>query len=346
MRRFEPPAQLNADRPNADRIDAEAARWCAKLDAAGYAGRSDAIDAFAATDQSFATWIEADLRHRVVLLRLWASWARADRLASLKRPSEAVEPAPRWRRWVGGAIAAALVLMAVPVAGLLIQGEPTTPPTQAIVYETEIGGYETAPLADGSRIELNTNTRLGVVMDDTARTVRLVQGEAFFDVARDEARPFTVTASGHQVTVLGTQFTVREDRGDLHVLVREGQVAVQPANTAPQAAPVMLVAGQRLIVTEAGVRVDSADRAMLDAALAWREGLLVFNGERLEAVADAFNRHNTSRLVILDPYAREMEIGGQFEAANVEAFVRLLETAFGLEVERVGDSFFVRGRTQ
>ncbi|MEM7584701.1 MAG: FecR domain-containing protein, partial [Acidobacteriota bacterium] len=93
-------------------------------------------------------------------------------------------------------------------------------------YETVSGEQRIVDLADGSRLHLNVMTRLEVALGSEVRDVRLVRGQAFFEVAPDAARPFIVTAGDKEITVVGTKFDVLLQGGDTRVTVIEGQVAV------------------------------------------------------------------------------------------------------------------------
>ncbi|MCU7375140.1 FecR domain-containing protein [Paucibacter sp. O1-1] len=103
------------------------------------------------------------------------------------------------------------------------------------VYSTEVGGQQQVLLADGTRMSLNTQTRVRVELDTARRSVTLDAGEAMFEVAKDPLRPFVVHAGGNEVVAVGTVFTVRvAGRGDdrdaaLSVVLVEGEVSVQPA---------------------------------------------------------------------------------------------------------------------
>jgi transmembrane sensor len=77
--------------------------------------------------------------------------------------------------------------------------------------------------------------------------------------------------------------------------------------------------------------VESRSGKILATDLSWRQGLLTFDQTTLAAAADEFNRYNRKQLVV-EPAAAEIRIGGSFEAANVDGFVRLLHDGFGLNV--------------
>ncbi|MBZ2448550.1 FecR domain-containing protein [Xanthomonas perforans] len=102
---------------------------------------------------------------------------------------------------------------------------------------------------DGSRLELNTHTQLRAQVDPSLRHVWLDKGEAFFDVKPDPAHPFVIHAGEHRVVVLGTKFSVRQERERLEVAVLEGKVRVEPLVAKPGRPPVIVQAGDCCIAS-------------------------------------------------------------------------------------------------
>ena len=201
------------------------------------------------------------------------------------------------------------------------------------LYATAIGGHEIVPLPDGSRIELNTDTRVRTSFSEATRSVWLERGEAYFDVARDPSRPFVVYAGNRRVTVLGTKFSVRldPDANRVQLAVAEGRVQLEELRVSEPAPPMIAIGGEKVIAEGTSLRVESRSGKILATDLSWRQGLLTFDQTTLAAAADEFNRYNRKQLVV-EPAAAEIRIGGSFEAANVDGFVRLLHDGFGLNV--------------
>ena len=328
-----------------ERIEQDAAAWLARLDARpsrpdGPEAGGDPIAAWQAASPDFARWIGASIDHRVAFLRLHAAWRRADRLAALRtdaaRPMVAARPArPRKRALWIAAVAASLVLA---FAASLVSFDRAD---DRQTFETAVGGHETVPLVDGSRLELNTGTRLTARISDTERRVVLEHGEAYFEVTPDPARPFVVEAGDRRVTVLGTRFTVRHEPGAFEVVVAEGRVRIDPP-AAARAAPTIAPTGTHVLARGRDTLIAERTVAEISAALGWRQGLLIFDRMDLARVADEFNRYNRVKLVIEGADTGEIRIGGSFKADNVEAFARLLRDGFGLTVDRRGDRIVIK----
>lgn len=212
---------------------------------------------------------------------------------------------------VGAALAAAAVIGAV----LLGQAGQQT-------YRTEIGERRAISLADGSTVELNTNSQVRVRLSKAQRSLILNKGQAMFVVAHDAGRPFVVTAGDTAVRAIGTRFEVYRADGAVRVTLAEGRVQVSQAgaqNTA-RPAPVILSAGQRVdVVRAAPVKPVAVDVA---AATGWTSGRLTFKDVPLaEAVAEV-NRYSR-RQVVLGPGApADQRVNGEFDAGDAETFAR------------------------
>ncbi|MGE5566365.1 MAG: FecR family protein [Parcubacteria group bacterium] len=276
-------------------------------------------------------WLEESTAHRVAWLRVEYGWRKVGRLASLRSPSALAEPRrrPLARVWRPAAIAAGLAL-AVAMGWLALTGG-----FMHKAYVTEVGGHATVPLADGTKIELNTDTKVRADLEKTQRTVWLDRGEAYFEVAHDASHPFVVYAGERKVTVLGTKFSVRRDHDRVIVAVAEGRVRVEEVKA--KKPPTVVTRGDTVIAEPAATLVTPKSVERVDAELAWRRGLLEFDKSTLGDAAVEINRYNRKKLVVEDPQAAAIRITGSFEAENVDAFARLLRQAFGLNVREEGD---------
>src|SRR5690606_5730758 len=128
------------------------------------------------------------------------------------------------------AYATALLAAAAMVGFLFLPGTSltsSTPPSIALRPDRQI-------LPDGSSAELNSGAQFALEFTPERRVVRLLRGEALFDVVKDPSRPFIVAAGQIKVQAVGTMFTVRHSVDEVAVLVTQGQVAVDrmpsPAN--------------------------------------------------------------------------------------------------------------------
>jgi transmembrane sensor len=312
------------DREKAEDIEAEAARWVWRLDRDGRAPE---------LETQLEAWLAGDARRRGAFLKAESVWTLLDRARETGARPLASPARPMSRRALlagaGGAIAAAMV-----GAGVLILREER--------FSTGLGEVRRVPLGDGSAVAINTASAVEVAFRRTQRTVRLRQGEAWFQVAHDVQRPFVVEAGPVRVRAVGTAFSVRRRADGADVLVTEGVVEVwSEGATRP---PTRLRAGQGAFVdASAVVRPAVAAPEAIDRRLEWRYGKIDLAGETLgEAVAD-FNRYNDRKLVIADPGIAGERLYGAFNTGGPDAFAAAVGASLGVEVE-VRDSEIILGR--
>jgi len=312
-------------------IEARAADWIAERDRGD--GRLPAQRQTELDD-----WLCASPAHRVAFLRLDHAWHRADRLRALQSPAPVLrQPAPRrggWAwlarpplRYAAAGLSLATLTLAL-VLGVKFNTEPDT-----VNYATARGQRESVMLTDGSQLTLNTATQLRTAVTAQARQVWLERGEAFFDIAHDAQRPFVIHAGKQTVTVLGTKFSLYRDGERLRVAVLEGRVQLQ----SERSRPTVLTRADAALAEAGNLLVTKQSPQQLTASLGWLQGKLVFNEVSLAEAARQFNRYGSKQLVIQDDAAARIGIGGVFDAANVEAFARLLHAGFGLQVRVEGD---------
>lgn len=240
-------------------IEEEAAAWVWRL---------DDESATPETRAAFEAWRAQSPAHAKAYADLSDTWDTLDDLVGASPDDRLTRHAARIgvqrrraRIAVAAALAASLLIVAFVTFQLMPRGKDA--------YVTAVGEQSVAALDDGSVVRLNTDTRIEVAYLPERRVVRLLQGEAHFDVAHDTSRPFEVIASGKTVRAVGTAFNVRVGaEGGLEVLVDEGRVEVRDALAVtaepplePVAAPDLsslalakeepiaaLTAGQRMVI--------------------------------------------------------------------------------------------------
>jgi transmembrane sensor len=295
--------------------------------------RSDWTDA----DQAeLNTWLEESLANRAAYWRLKAAWTRADRLDALRSvsvPEIAAADAPQRLR-PGVKFAAAFAFLAFVGGGAWFANEPAT---QTI--STKIGERRSLQLADGSHVELTTNTTIRVAANGARRKVWLDKGEAFFRVVHDEKRPFEIQASGFRVVDLGTEFAVRRDADRIAITVLKGSVSVEPSDHAGKS--IRLVAGDTARASNDTVAVSKKSAAEVADALSWRTGILVFRRAPLSAVAAEFNRYNAMQVVIDEQAVSNMTVSARLPADDVSVFARMAQNFMGLQVRRLGGEIHI-----
>lgn len=326
---------------NIDEIATAAADWALRQDRG-----------LSATEQDeFSQWLAADPRNRQAWAEHRWGWDELDRLAGLQSSVHAVPDPdlllPRNQssakkrnlgRYVYAGLAAAAVAVGVFFARELTRSSETPDPNTRARLLARI---EQRELPDGSVINLNRGAVVIEHFTSGERRVRLLRGEALFKVAKDPSRPFYVEASGVAVRAVGTAFNVRLDAASVEVLVTEGKVGVE--RTAPGSASrqaerlVSLEMGERTVVSLSPKapppEVTVMPRAQIEARLAWQPRLLDFTNTPLAEIVAEFNRHNPVHLVLRDPGLDQVRLSATFRSDNVQGFVRLMESDFGMKAE-------------
>jgi len=218
---------------------------------------------------------------------------------------------------IGATLAAALVVIA---GTAWLFGRPPS-------YETRVGEQRLVVLQDGSRVRLNTNSRVIVRFKKDERRVVLARGEAFFEAAHNAARPFIVEADGARVRAIGTKFDVRRDDAKVRVTLLEGSVQVAQGETQKAA---VLAPNQELIVTPAGITAPHATEA--DETTGWTSGRLTFHGMSLQDAVAEVNRYAVHKIELTGPATlAQQPISGVFDAGDTSSFVSAVTLEFDLQ---------------
>ncbi len=399
-------AKATSSRLNSQ-ISAEAAEWLVEL-------RSGDMDMDMSARHAFNAWLRAspeNLRAFIEMSMLWNYAARvdaqrriviedllakhpADNIIELDRPSElegmpqavsegesfADDISGKRQRWFSKVPLAAGILVGMAGIALfswsLLNGSPT--------YVTAVGEQRSIGLADGSTVMLNARSRLRVRFTSATRTVELLEGQAFFHVAKNRARPFVVLSTDTAIRAVGTQFDVNRSHGATTVTVLEGRVAVYPehldkeygrdiaqfstdecsglnrncgqteSRNAGSALLGHAIGDGNLVLLSADEQVQVADgqRSMqtvhVDAgsATGWRQGRIMFESATLAEVAEEFNRYSVRKFMTEDHGASPLRLSGVF-ATDPDFLIQYLHELPDVTVhESEGAVYIVRNAEQ
>lgn len=200
-------------------------------------------------------------------------------------------------------------------------------------YATALGETRTVTLADGSTIDLNTDTAVHVDLSPTGRRISLMKGEAFFTVAADPARPFEVTAGRGRIRALGTAFAVRADGTTTLVSVQEHSVRVSSDRSLQSQD---LTVGQQIRLKEDGT-IGAVEAYKEDHRLAWRRNRLVFENRPLSHVIAELNRYRRGYIVMLDSTLSPLTVTAIFDTRNPEKALHTIERVLPVRLVRVTD---------
>lgn len=220
------------------------------------------------------------------------------------------------------------------------------------LYRTDVGERLVVALDDGSVLTLNTNSRAVVQYREQTRGVTLVSGQAMFEVAKDPAHPFIVTAGDRKVTALGTAFDVRMFDRRLEVTLLEGRVSVEPSavqanggsEQRAELAPgdqFVLVDGTATKKLAAVVSAPLIRKADIKRTASWKNGHIIFADDHLSDAVAEINRYARRHIVLADDRLKDLRVSGVFSTSNAAVFVNMLTLHFPISVIQTSDEGIV-----
>lgn len=313
---------------------AQACDWVARLEADG-AGPEDWA--------AFTAWLDGGEGRREAFDHAQALSLAAE--ATIPPPMAAGPRRARAQRrqvsrraalWGGLAAAACAALVAAP----LMVDRKTVKPLSISVPK---GERRQVALEDGSSLWVAGPARLDVAMDASERHVRLLEGEAAFDVRHDARRPFVVDVDQRRVTVLGTEFNIRREPKRMTLSVRRGLVEVAPLGD-PRRGVARVPAGERLVHETGSARAVVAP-AKVETAFSWREGRLIYRDGRLGAVVEDLNRYLAVPVRLDDAALATRPFSGVVQLDEPTAVIRRVCQLAGLK-SRIQNDVVVLGADQ
>lgn len=300
------------------RIRREASDWVVRL-----AGNASAED-----HAAFRRWRDADPRHAEAYDRIASIWHQAAQLSS--RSAGATRPAPASDRPRAFGFALAASLAAVLLVSVVLFGSRLLPGSASqqgpMLLAAAVGEVKEVVLPDGSRLTLDSASKVEATFSKVQRTVTLLEGRARFQVSH-EARPFVVRASSSEVVATGTLFDVSLIGGRTDVVLLQGSVEVRTKDGRGKTE--QLKPGQKLIL--AGVGPPERRQATRTDA-AWPTRMLEFDNTRLEEAAALANRYSKIQLSLGSERIRGLRVSGAFRAGDVAGLARGLAAAFDLRI--------------
>ncbi len=251
--------------------------------------------------------------------------------------------------WLAGSAIAALSIIAVALTVAVTGGS-----FGAEDYKTQTAQIEQIALPDGSVIDVAPESRIRVSYTEDVRLVRLIAGEAFFDVRRDDDRPFVVAAADAEVRVLGTKFNVHRGPAGVTVAVAEGEVEVlQEAPAALRAlqrssgrtaeSEFKLTAGEQIVASR-GEGVEQIAAVSPEQAGAWRSGFLIYPDNTLQEVVADVNRYSRLPIVLSSDELNDLRIVAAFQTSRIDQMLSGIEGLLPVTVHRQPNRIVIRAR--
>ncbi|MGL1956264.1 MAG: FecR domain-containing protein [Colwellia sp.] len=349
--------------PYINTIEEEAATWLIRLDGEQVLSLNEKKD--------LKEWLSRSPTHRDELHeqnKFWGNQVLTEMLIpkveSVTNKGTRKSILPFWHGlFPSHGLKAVTVAFSVAIVGLLVffQSNDVLLKSNG-VYTTKIGEQTRTVLADGSVIELNTNSQVNVEYGEDFRNIRLLKGEAHFIVAKNLQRPLRVYAKYGRVEAVGTEFTIHIKQRDVDVLVTEGRVelsALTQQNAGinndsinsdnfyqgyskklttidvGQSATFTPFTSLSTLTSDSLAIVNNKD---LNQSQAWRNGWLIFSGESLEQVLEEMKRYSNVSIDILDSEIKQLPIGGRFKVGDINGVLFALENNFDIKITRLNES--------
>ena len=330
-----------------DMINEQACAWIAKMHDA---------DLTPAEATELQQWMRQSPAHKAELKRMASRWDELNVLTELAVPLKSpVTKSPTKKSSVKKSVAApvpvfafALKAWGVAASVMLLAFtlwfiQPPSNPQASLAYATVIGEQRLVTLSDQTTVLLNTNSAIQVNYSVNTRTIKLLQGEAHFDVTSNPQRPFRVKAGKGVVNAIGTAFSVRLREEAVDVIVTEGRVEFNRQSLAAiglSRESAIIDAGQSAVLNEVVDTIEMVQNTSdpwLNKKLSWRNGLLKFSGDPLEDVVAEISRYTELNIVILDPQLRSLRVGGLFKVGETHKMFEVLEKGFGVHAQHIND---------
>lgn len=312
---------------------AEAAAWRARLSDSGQDSSS-----------AFETWLAQDPANETAWrqierpLVLFADNATSPRLIAARRDALARAHRRAQPRQLAFARVAACFAM-IALSALFYAGAAWWQ-ARPDVYQTAHGERRMVLLADGSRLSLDAETEVRVRIEEDARKLELLRGQARFDVAHDAARAFSVRVGDRVVVATGTAFNIDMLGPKVVITLVEGGVEVVPNRavampSAPSAPKVVTMkAGQQLALLPQ--RVPVLKESDVAEATAWTAGQLIFSDEPLASVALRVGRYSKHALRVA-PDAARLRVSGVFQSDDVDGFIQSITAYLPVRATKLPD---------
>ena len=284
--------------------------------------------------QAFQRWLHTDPSHTLAFDEVTQLWGELDAIKPLLGMPAATRQSagkprrtrsvalPRFAAWPAGLALCCLLLWLSPL-GLLFRAD----------LHTGIGEIRRVQLSDGSTVTLNSDSALSVSMEANVRHLRLLKGEALFQVSPDKNRPFRVHAGTGSVTALGTVFNIRLRDKRTEVTVTEHSVAV----TLDQSAQASRLEEGQSLTFDARDGMGAAQVADTRALTAWQRGKLVFQDKPLGEVVAELNRYHHGYMFIGDDTISQRRVNGVFRTDDPLAALEVLQNSLRIQATRIGD---------
>lgn len=347
-----------ADKPDIVNLDVVAN---AKLDAAGWLAKLDRGNLSDDERLAFTRWLAEDEQHMETIRQVASMWYGMNYALS-KLSVEDIKTQHRGSPFKTRAVAFLNRLFSMPslaitvavsfcVGVILAYTITAKSPEPAVAYfSTSIGETRKLAFPDGSQAHLNTGSAIELSFSSRERAVRMLKGEAVFDVAHEGERPFVVYTAGGVIRAVGTRFIVKMTDDDVVVTVTEGKVelaergytaderVLSSDSGGAQPRSILIAEGQSSRLADSKPQpVHSVTESELTRKLSWTQGKLIFKNRELSYVINEVSRYTPVTISIVDEQLKRKKITGILPIGDIETMLEGIELSLGIKADRVSD---------
>lgn len=273
---------------------------------------------------------------------------------------ESGDQSERSRSWVGWTIAsAAAILLSLVTVFWDLSTDEESAKNNVLRYVTRIGEQKEVTLSDGSILTLNTASQVLVDINPDRRRIVMDRGEAYFSVAKDPVRPFSVELAGQSVTALGTQFNILLQPEGFHLAVTEGEVAIHRKGDEnyAKAASIPVSSSEPVshsavspsrIAAGTAVEFDSGKQLLtvrlmpeIQRYQAWRTGLLSFRGVPLSEVVAQLNRYSVKKIHLEGESIGSIPVFAAFKIDRIDLALKGLEDSLPVRIQPTSERILI-----
>jgi transmembrane sensor len=282
--------------------------------------------------REFLIWLNEHPQHKQAYENVERHWQWMEPLKSMpfEARREALNYRPRSKYRLNAYATAALIVLSLGLSVYWQQTGLIFPKT----YQVAKGERQTIKLADGSRLELNTDSVVKVNINPWRREVELLRGEVYFQVAHDSVRPFKVRSGRGVITDIGTAFEVYRQAGKTLVAVQEGIVDVETNKRR------RLTANQQISYADNGEFLPVQNQP-IESLTAWRQGKLIFHARRLDDALAEMARYHNKKIRLEDNKLAALRISGAFPSDQLDSLLNAVTRILPVRVERQNDDTIV-----
>ena len=252
------------------------------------------------------------------------------------------------RLWLRNIAAAAIAIIALSACFYFFRIYSPGHPVSARLTElkTKNGSIAKIRLADGTLVTLNALSTLTYPKNFTGKTREVfLNGEAFFDVAKDHSHPFIVHTNQSDIQVLGTAFDIKSYKNDPQFEATLFRGSIQATLKDNPTIKVILKPTDKLLIQHTSYSLTKEtyfdDSNTLNIETAWMNNKLVFKNEPFEQLANSLERKYGNNIIFKNDLLKSIKFTGEFEKEDINQILLSLQIVTRFNYKISGNSIYI-----